>query len=137
MTRRGGSARPTYGCCGACSNRECRYCRGFSKADLLLPEDLAASHAVVSAQLAEAAPAGTGVRAPPLMLSAHFLTGVANLWRVLLRTLAEIERAEFGAEEGRRQREGLEGAHSVDEDESDVARPPHGAAEMHQEMHAR
>ena len=164
MTRRGGSARPTYGCCGACSNRECRYCRGFSKADLLLPkrasahhdastspqvlpvltkadlllpEDLAASHAVVSAQLAEAAPAGTGVRAPPLMLSAHFLTGVANLWRVLLRTLAEIERAEFGAEEGRRRREGLEGAHSVDEDESDVARPPHGAAEMHQEMHAR
>ena len=121
----------------------------LTKADLLLPEDLAASHAVVSAQLAEAAPAGTGVRAPPLMLSAHFLTGVANLWRVLLRTLAEIERAEFGAEEGRRRREGLEGAHSVDEDESDVgkwgrrgehsvdedesdvARPPHGAAEMH------
>ena len=109
----------------------------LTKADLLLPEDLAASHAVVSAQLAEAAPAGTGVRAPPLMLSAHCLTGVANLWRVLLRTLAEIERAEFGAEEGRRRREGLEGAHSVDEDESDVARPPHGAAEMHQEMHAR
>jgi GTP-binding protein EngB required for normal cell division len=121
----------------------------LTKADLLLPEDLAASHAVVSAQLAEAAPAGTGVRAPPLMLSAHFLTGVANLWRVLLRTLAEIERAEFGAQEGRRRREGLEGAHSVDEDESDVgkwgrrgehsvdedesdvARPPHGAAEMH------
>ena len=121
----------------------------LTKADLLLPEDLAASHAVVSAQLAEAAPAGTGVRAPPLMLSAHFLTGVANLWRVLLRTLAEIERAEFGAHEGRRRREGLEGAHSVDEDESDVgkwgrrgehsvdedesdvARPPHGAAEMH------
>ena len=103
----------------------------LTKADLLLPEDLAASHAVVSAQLAEAAPAGTGVRAPPPMLSAHFLTGVANLWRVLLRTLAEIERAEFGAQEGRRRREGLEGAHSVDEDESDVARPPHGAAEMH------
>jgi GTP-binding protein len=127
----------------------------LTKADLLLPEDLAASHAVVSAQLAEAAPAGTGVRAPPPMLSAHFLTGVANLWRVLLRTLAEIERAEFGAQEGRRRREGLEGAHSVDEDESDVgkwgrrgehsvdedesdvARPPHGAAEMLQEMHAR
>ncbi|KOO32887.1 GTP binding protein [Chrysochromulina tobinii] len=95
----------------------------LTKADLLLPEDLAASHAVVSAQLAEAAPAGTGVRAPPPMLSAHFLTGVANLWRVLLRTLAEIERAEFGAQEGRRRREGLEGAHSVeDEDESDVGK---------------
>jgi len=26
---------------------------------------------------------------------------------------------------------GRRGEHSVDEDESDVARPPHGAAEMH------
>jgi hypothetical protein len=40
----------------------------------------------------------------------------------VLRTLAEIERAEFGAQEGRRRREGLEGAHSVDEDESDVGK---------------
>ncbi len=73
----------------------------LTKTDLLLPDDLAASHAVVRAQLAQAAPAGTGVRAPPLMLSAHFLTGVANMWRVLLRTLAEIENAEYAAALGR------------------------------------
>lgn len=62
----------------------------LTKADLLEPDDLAASHAVICAQLADAVPRGVRVSLRPLMLSAHFLSGVKHFWHTLLAELDDI-----------------------------------------------
>lgn len=74
----------------------------LTKVDLLDEADLAASHAIVTEQMADAAAeAGAHLRPPLLMLSSHFCTGVGHAWTAVLRELAAIEneRSEREAEE--------------------------------------
>ena len=74
----------------------------LTKADLLLPNDLAASHSVVSSDLVDIARAGATpadvyvpkLRSSPLMLSSRTFAGVQHFWKVLMREVQMLEKDE-------------------------------------------
>jgi GTP-binding protein len=86
----------------------------LTKCDLLTPDELARSHAVVAAQIDEAlrggkGGGGIGSDVPLLLLSSHFYGGVERLWDELAARLRPTAAQSYEAGRGRGARTVVEG----------------------------